>query len=49
MKLLLWPGDFVASLAGLPKDSDNRQILRMWANTVIWAVVSSLILVLVLT
>ena len=48
MRLLLWPGDFIANLAGLPKESDNRHILRMWANTVIWGVVSSVILVLVL-
>jgi len=48
MKFLLWPGDMVASLTGLPKDSENRMILRMWANTVIWGVVSSVILVMVL-
>ena len=49
MKLLLWPGDFVASLAGLPENSDNRQILRMWVNTVVWGALCSLILFLVLT
>jgi hypothetical protein len=49
MNLLLWPGDTIATLAGLPKDSDNRQILRMWANTVIWGAIASIILVLVLT
>lgn len=49
MNLLLWPGDAIASLAGLPKGSDNRQILRMWVNTVIWGAVCSVILVLVLT
>jgi hypothetical protein len=48
MKLLLWPGDLVASLAGLPKESENRMILRMWANTVIWGAVCSVILVMVL-
>ena len=48
MKLLLWPGDQLASLAGLPKGSENRMILRMWANTVIWGAISSVILVMVL-
>ena len=48
MKLLLWPGDKIASLAGLTEGSDNRQILRMWANTVIWSVVAAIILVLLL-
>ena len=48
MKLLLWPGDAIASMAGLPKDSDNRQILRMWANTVIWGAICSIILAMIL-
>lgn len=48
MKLLLWPGDFVANLAGLPKNSDNRQILRMWTNTVFWGAVATLVLLIVL-
>lgn len=48
MKLLLWPGDVIASMAGLPEGSDNRQILRMWVNTVIWGALASFILVLAL-
>lgn len=48
MKLFLWPGDLIASMAGLPEGSDNRQILRMWANTVVWGTLSAIILVLVL-
>jgi hypothetical protein len=39
MKWLLWPGDKVAEMAGLEADSDNRLILRMWANTAIWCAV----------
>lgn len=42
---LLWPGDKIAAMTGLPEGSDNRQILRMWINTVIWGVVCTLILV----
>ena len=38
----------IAGLAGLPEESDNRQILRMWSNTVIWGAVSAIVLVLVL-
>jgi len=48
MKLFLWPGDFVAGLAGLEKDSDNRMILRMYANIVIWGTLCAFILAMVL-
>ena len=48
MKFLLWPGDAVASMVGLPEGSDNRQILRMWTNTTVWGALSALVLVLVL-
>ena len=47
MKLFLWPGDFVANLAGLPKDSDNRLVLRMYANVLIWGVIATLVLLAV--
>jgi len=49
MRLCVWPGDFVAKLAGLRQGSESRQILRMWANTVFWGTVAALILLLVLT
>jgi hypothetical protein len=49
MRLFLWPGDFVANLAGLPKGSDNRLIFRMYVNVVFWGAVCTLILVLLLT
>ncbi len=48
MKLFLWPGDFVAKLTGLPEGSDNRLVLRMYANIVIWGVIATLILLAVL-
>jgi len=44
MKLLLWPGDFVAGLAGLPEGPTNRQVLCMWTNTVFWGALASFIL-----
>ncbi len=36
MKYILLPGDLVADLAGLPAESEHRQILRMYVNTVLW-------------
>lgn len=49
MKLFLWPGDFVADLAGLEKGSDNRLVLRMYANVLIWAIICAVVLAIVLT
>ena len=48
MKLFLWPGDFVASLAGLEKGSDNRLVLRMYANVLFWGVLCAIILAMVM-
>ena len=45
MKIILWPGDFAAGLAGLRENTDNRQILRRWVNTSGWGAVASIILV----
>jgi hypothetical protein len=38
MMYLMWPGDFVANLAGLEAGSENRQVLRMFANTVFYSI-----------
>ena len=35
-KLILWPGGLICDAVGLTEDSDNRQILRMFLNTLIW-------------
>lgn len=48
MKLFLWPGDFVAKLAGLDEGSDNRMILRMYANVLFWGVLCAAILALIM-
>ena len=36
-KLFLLPGGLICDVVGLTEDSDNRQILRMFLNTLIWA------------
>ena len=35
-KLILLPGGFICDAVGLTEDGDNRQILRMFLNTLIW-------------
>ena len=35
-KLILLPGSLICDVVGLTGDSDNRQILRMFLNTLIW-------------
>ena len=35
-KLILLPGSLICDAVGLTEDSDNRQILRMFLNTLIW-------------
>ena len=36
------PGDLIAQMAGLASDSEHRQILRMFANTIIYSIVGIL-------
>jgi hypothetical protein len=47
LKLFLWPGDLIAGLAGLPEGSDNRMVLRLYANVVIWAAIAAIILAMI--
>ena len=35
-KLILLPGGLICDAVGLTEDGDNRQILRMFLNTLIW-------------
>jgi hypothetical protein len=35
-KLFLLPGSLICDAVGLTEDGDNRQILRMFLNTLIW-------------
>lgn len=45
MNWFLWPGERVCDLLGL-RDPDDRQVLRLFANMVIWgtAVVAAAVL-----
>lgn len=38
MNWFLWPGERVCDLVGL-RDPEDRQVLRMFANTIIWGAV----------
>ncbi len=38
MNWFLWPGDRICDLVGLT-DPDDRQLLRLFANMVIWGAV----------
>ncbi|MGE0735791.1 MAG: hypothetical protein AB7G15_14970 [Alphaproteobacteria bacterium] len=39
-KILTWPGNWTADRFGLPPDSEHRQILRMFVNTLIGGAVA---------
>ena len=39
--LFLFPGEFAGNIAGLAPGSDNRMILRMFINTLVWSAVGS--------
>jgi hypothetical protein len=46
-KLFLVPGSLICDAVGLSEDSDSRQILRMFLNTLMWgaaAVITILLL-----
>lgn len=45
MKFFLFPGDVVCDLANLPKESDHRQVLRSFFNTIFWGIVAALVAV----
>lgn len=40
LTLFLLPGDVVCDLAGLPKASDHRQVLRSFVNMMVWSAVA---------
>jgi hypothetical protein len=47
-KLFLLPGGLLCDVVGLKEDSESRQILRMFLNTLIWGAVG-VIAILLLT
>jgi hypothetical protein len=42
-RFILFPGDVVCSLVGLRGDSDHKQILRTFFNTLIWGAIGIVI------
>lgn len=40
MQWFLFPGDQICDLAGVPKESDHRQVLRSFINMMVWSAVS---------
>lgn len=46
MNWLLWPGERVCDLVGLT-DPDDRQVLRLFVNTVAWGAIVVVVAVLV--
>lgn len=48
MRLLFLPGNLVANLLGLDKDSDSRMLLRMFINSIFWGAIATYILVLLM-
>ena len=45
-KLFLLPGALICDAVGLTEDSEHRQILRMFLNTMIWGAVGAIIILL---
>ena len=48
MTLFLKPGDLVCDLAGVPQQSDHRQVLRSFINTIFWGATCSILVALVI-
>lgn len=40
ISIFLLPGDVVCNLAGVPANSDHRQILRSFINMLVWGAVA---------
>mgnify|MGYP001210811531 FL=1 len=41
LQLFLLPGDLVCNLSGVAQESENRQVLRSFINTMFWGAVAS--------
>jgi hypothetical protein len=46
MKLFLLPGGLICDAVGLTEDSESRQILRMFLNTLIWGAAGVIMILL---
>jgi hypothetical protein len=42
LRYLVSPGELAAGILGLDADSESRQILRMFVNTLVWSAVGVL-------
>ena len=40
LSIFLLPGDAACNAAGIPKDSDHRQVLRSFVNMMVWSAVA---------
>ena len=40
LSIFMFPGDVVCDLAGIPANSDHRQILRSFINMIVWGAVA---------
>ncbi len=47
--LFLLPGDLVCDWSGITPDSDHRQVLRSFINTIVWGAVASGVTILVMS
>lgn len=41
IKLFLYPGDLACDLSSVAKNSDHRQVLRSFINTIVWSAIAS--------
>lgn len=46
--LLLYPGELASNIAGLGAESEHRQILRMFVNTLFWGIVGTVAVLMVM-
>lgn len=41
LRLFLYPGDWICDLSGITGNSDHRQVLRSFINTIVWSAIAS--------
>lgn len=45
----LSPGDLLSDATGLAPNSDNRMILRMFINTLVWGAIGTVAMIMMMT
>ena len=48
MRFFLAPGELICDLTGTPRDSDHRQVLRSFINTMVWGAVTTVLALAIL-